>query len=85
MTDHYVLRWTKENLPFWQGVDSGDKVEIHDVAKYINAAEQLSAVVARRNGAILLLEAESLSYGEQTQGYADGNALMAYAKARGGE
>ena len=32
----FVLRWTKDNLPFWQGVDDGEKIEINDVADVIN-------------------------------------------------
>ena len=32
----FVLRWTKDNLPFWQGVDGGEKIEINAVADVIN-------------------------------------------------
>jgi len=32
----FVLRWTKDNLPFWQGVDDGEKIEINAVADVIN-------------------------------------------------
>ena len=32
----YVLRWTKDNLPFWQGGDDGEKIEINAVADVIN-------------------------------------------------
>ena len=45
----------------------------------LNATERLSAKVARRNGVILRLNADKLSYGTQTQGYSDSVDLMAYA------
>ena len=32
----FVLRWTKDNVPFWQGVDDGEKIEINAVADVIN-------------------------------------------------
>ena len=32
----FVLRWTKGNVPFWQGVDDGEKIEINAVADVIN-------------------------------------------------
>ena len=32
----FVLRWTKDNLPFWQGGDDGEKIEINAVADVIN-------------------------------------------------
>ena len=32
----FVLRWTKDNLPFWQGVDDGEKIEINAIADVIN-------------------------------------------------
>ena len=34
--DTFVLRWTKDNVPFWQGVDDGEKIEINAVADVIN-------------------------------------------------
>ena len=37
----FVLRWTKDNLPFWQGVDGGEKIEINDVADVINENAKL--------------------------------------------
>ena len=45
----------------------------------LNATERLSAKVARRNGVILRLGADRVSYGKQTQGYGDSLDLMAYA------
>ena len=37
----FVLRWTKDNLPFWQGVDNGEKIEINAVADVINENTKL--------------------------------------------
>ena len=37
----FVLRWTKDNLPFWQGVDDGEKIEINAVADVINENAKL--------------------------------------------
>ena len=39
----YVLRWTKDNLPFWQGIDGGDKHGIYEVADVINEYIALKA------------------------------------------
>ena len=39
----FVLRWTKDNLPFWQGVDDGEKIEINAVADVINKNAKLEA------------------------------------------
>ena len=41
----YVLRWTKDNLPFWQGVDNGEKIEINSVADVINEHAKLKRKV----------------------------------------
>ena len=41
----FVLRWTKDNLPFWQGVDDGEKIEINAVADVINE----NAILKREN------------------------------------
>ncbi len=39
----FVLRWTKDNLPFWQGVDGGEKIEINAIADVINENAHLEA------------------------------------------
>ena len=39
--DTFVLRWTKDNVPFWQGVDDGEKIEINAVADVINENAKL--------------------------------------------
>ena len=44
----FVLRWTKDNLPFWQGVDNGEKIEINAVADVINE----NAALKRENEAL---------------------------------
>ena len=41
----FVLRWTKDNLPFWQGVDDGEKIEINAVADVINENAKLKRAV----------------------------------------
>ena len=50
-----------------------------EINRRLNATERLSAKVARRNGVILRLGADRVSYGKQTQGYGDSLDLMAYA------
>ena len=42
----FVLRWTKDNLPFWQGVDGGEKIEICAVADVINENAVLSELLS---------------------------------------
>ena len=42
----FVLRWTKDNLPFWQGVDNGEKIEINAVADIINENAALKVAIA---------------------------------------
>ena len=37
----YVLRWGKDELPFWQDVDSGDRIEFYAVADIINERNRL--------------------------------------------
>ena len=44
--DTFVLRWTKDNLPFWQGVDNGEKIEINAVADVINENAKLNVAIA---------------------------------------
>ena len=43
----FVLRWTKDNLPFWQGIDGGDKYGIYEVADVINENARLKARESR--------------------------------------
>ena len=50
-----------------------------EIISRLNATERLSVKVARRNGVILRLNADKLSYGTQTQGYSDSVDLMDYA------
>ena len=54
-------------------------LEIQEAEARLNATERLSAKVARRNGVILRLNADKLSYGEQTQGFGDSQDMIAYA------
>lgn len=64
----------------------GYVIDIDEINRRLNATERLSAKVARRNGRILLLNAESLkAYGNQTQGYKDGNDMIVYANTLEGE
>ena len=42
----FVLRWTKDNVPFWQGVDDGEKIEINAVADVINESAALKVAIA---------------------------------------
>ena len=42
----FVLRWTKGNVPFWQGVDDGEKIEINAVADVINEHAALKVAIA---------------------------------------
>ena len=44
--DTFVLRWTKDNVPFWQGVDDGEKIEINAVADVINENAKLNVAIA---------------------------------------
>ena len=64
-------RYTAEVCP--------EELDRWEIDRRINATERLSAKVARRNAVILRLNAEKLSYGKQTQGYADSVDLFAYA------
>ena len=60
---------------------SRDKAEdmLNEYETLKAATKRLSAKVARRNGVILRLDADKLSYGAQTQGYSDSVDLIAYA------
>ena len=67
---HIVIRCKK----------SQEELTVEEAEARLNATEMLSAKVARRNAVILRLNAEKLSYGKQTQGYADSADLFAYAE-----
>ena len=43
----FVLRWTKGNVPFWQGVDDGEKIEINAVADVINENAKLKREIEK--------------------------------------
>ena len=81
MTEH-VCVWKPdiyEKAYLGARCDCGETMSEVDVTARLNATERLSAKVARRNGVILRLGADRVSYGKQTQGYGDSIDLMAYA------
>ena len=89
MTKHVCeWKWTEVEVssplgPFtdkyYRCLKCPEKMYGHQAEARLNATERLSAKVARRNGVILRLGADRVSYGKQTQGYGDSLDLMAYA------
>jgi len=78
MTEH-VCVWARTLGGSIRCAVCGDSMTQKEELRRLNATERLSAKVARRNAVILRLNADKLSYGEQTQGYADSVDLFAYA------
>ena len=85
MTEHvhkwrfYRASWSYETMARCTVKGCNESLDGDEVTRRLNATERLSAKVARRNGVILRLGADRVSYGKQTQGYGDNLDLMAYA------
>ena len=45
MSEHYVLRWRKDNIPFWKTVEGDKEINIHTVAFKLTKLSQLEAEI----------------------------------------